>query len=74
MNDKSPNQSMLKKLEAKIKKIESNAIDQAMKEFVPKGYKKENIRSLFNFKKKAKGGIVKKRYGGSVTKKTKKKK
>lgn len=70
MNDKSPTKSLMKRLEARIKKIESDAIDQAMEEFVPKGYKKENIRSLLGFKKnkKSKGGIVKKNKGGLMVK------
>tara|TARA_Y100000310_G_C20313627_1_gene637387 strand:- start:30 stop:197 length:168 start_codon:yes stop_codon:yes gene_type:complete len=51
MNDKTPTKSLMKRLEARIKQIQLNAVDQAMKEFVPKGYKKENIRSLLGKKK-----------------------
>ncbi len=59
MNDKSPTKSMLKRLAARIKEIESNAIDQAMKEFLPKGAKRP--KSIL---KKSKGGIVKKNKRG----------
>ena len=43
MNDKTPTKSLMKRLEARIKQIQLNAVDQAMKEFVPKGYKKEGL-------------------------------
>ena len=46
--NKSDNKSMLKRIEDKIKKIPmvDRAVEQALKEFLPKGAKKENVRLL----------------------------
>ena len=72
MKDKSPNKSMLTRLDSIIKEIEGP------KNNLPPGSLKliGKITKLLKSTgtKKAKGGIVKKSRGGSVTKKTKKKK
>ena len=46
--NKSDNKSMLKRIEDKIKKIPmvDKAVDQALKEFLPKGTEKEDVRLL----------------------------
>ena len=79
MVDKSPNKSMLTRLNSIIKEIEDNSRPGG-KNFVKPpslailGRASRLITKALGRKDKlAKGGIVKKRYGGSVTKKTKKK-
>ena len=72
MVNKSPNKSMLTRLDSIIKEIEgpNNNLPPGGLKLIGK------ITKLLKGKgtKKAKGGIIKKRYGGSVKKKTKKKK
>ena len=72
MNDKSPNKSMLTRLDSIIKEIEgpNNNLPPGSLKLIGKITKL--LKSTGT--KKAKGGIVKKSRGGSVRKKTKKKK
>jgi adenine/guanine phosphoribosyltransferase-like PRPP-binding protein len=64
MNDKSPNKSMMKRLEAKIKKIPmiDKALDQYMENFATEAQKKlgkEELKKRMKFF--SKGGSVKKK-------------
>tara|TARA_A100001515_G_scaffold55363_1_gene43761 strand:- start:895 stop:1137 length:243 start_codon:yes stop_codon:yes gene_type:complete len=80
MKDKSPNKSMLTRLNSIIKEIEDDSRPGGKNFLTPTSLailgrtSRLLTKALGRKGKLAKGGIVKKSRGGSVTKKTKKKK